>query len=219
MLRVTRVGKPRGGWEATRLTPSVLDKLISHYANFQLVFCFDEVSPEPIVPDERPEFAYSILSDELVERHFSDEPWHVRSFSTQMRRGCVGSLVTSEGEWASFVWLKPPQCRTPVGLPPNAADGRYWLYHSYTKEKFRGKGLLKRNMGFLMNEVIRREEHPVIYGMVRTDNLAPRRALLWLGFEPCGVMTIYSIWIPKLVRYSFYGRWRQDVAHETVVPV
>jgi hypothetical protein len=200
------------------LAPTLVEKAVDHYRNVQLVFCYDKVSPEPFAPDERPEFSYRILTVELLARYFADEPWHVRSFSTQMKRGCVGALVTCAGEWASFVWLKPPGRKAPVGLPPNAARGRYWLYHSFTKEKFRGQGLYKRNMGFLMNEVIRREERPLIYGMVRADNLAPRSALLWLGFKPCGVMTVYSIWIPKLVRYSFYGDWRQKMAHEAVIP-
>ena len=196
---------------------NLLQRAINKVYNVQLVFRFHENPPTPFPPDERPEFEYLVCDEELLERYFADDERLKQRFTKWMNEGSVGAVVVGDGEWASYVWLRTPDAPPPLGLPGNAAGKEYWLYYSYTKVNFRGKGLYKRAMAFLMNEAFKRDPQPAIYGIISPINIPPRKALRSLRFEPAGVLTIYSLWIPKLYHYPFYAYWRRNARHDQLI--
>jgi len=186
-------------------------------ANVQLVWKFDYQHPEPFEEDDRPEFIYHIMTKNLARKYFADSPQLIATFCKRINEQSVGELVTCGDDWASYVWLRTPNAPPPAGLPANVSGKYYWLYDSFTNPNYRGKGLYKKAMAFLINWVIEHEEHPLIYAIIHPTNIPPRRALRSLRFLPCGVMTIYYFWIPKLFRRMWFAVWRRSADHERLI--
>jgi len=197
--------------------PSIIQTCIDRIYNVQLAWRYAADDPEPFALDERPEFKYSIIDKEIVDSFFADESYYKRRFSYVLKLGYVGAVVTSGNRWASFVWMRTPGSPAPAGLSNSIVGNGYWMINSYTDPDFRGKGLYKLNMAFLMNYVIKHEQHPVVYAVTAPDNIAPHKSLRWLGFEEHGVIRVVSLWIPKLMRWPFYATWRKGQPHATLI--
>lgn len=131
-----------------------------------------------------------MLEPEEVERFSRDaENQMTGSFVREaLRKGDECYAFVDDGELASFGWYST--CPTPVERDMTIHfDARYpYMYHGYTKPKYRGRQLHGVGLARACAALTRRG-HRGIVSLAEYVNFASLRSSYRVGFRPCGIAT------------------------------
>jgi RimJ/RimL family protein N-acetyltransferase len=146
----------------------------------------------------------------LVESAYRDQPQIRDRFLSNLSAGCTGIMIMDGEKCVSRAWSSVPGRDGPHHLPRFVKSlGAYWIFCCATDERYRGRGLYK----YCLQELIRgaRAERSRADILIDTAaaNLASRRAINSVGFEPRGVIVTYRF--PKT--QFVIGRWHMDKSH------
>lgn len=159
-----------------------------------------------------PDLRISLADEGLIRRFFADEPAKQKVFLRYLHQGFTGALIHSASEWATYGWLSSPETSGPVHLYPQIqAQAVHWLFAFQTQPHLRGRGLYKATLRYLVGLALSKPTGG-IYIDTHPTNLASRRGIVSVGFQPCGVARTYIAGIPKL-RWWKWGHWQTDHPH------
>ncbi|GEM82600.1 hypothetical protein [Meiothermus hypogaeus] len=86
-----------------------------------------------------------------------------------------------------------------------------------TQPHLRGRGLYKAALRYLAGLALSSPPTGGIYIDTYAANLASRRGILSVGFQPCGVARTYIAGVPKL-RWWKWGYWQAGRPHPGLPP-
>jgi GNAT superfamily N-acetyltransferase len=163
---------------------------------------------------ELPGLAIKAFEAADVARYFADDRNRGRTFRGFLDQGFKGVLVHDRAGWVGYGWLATPDTPGPPHLPPWLFTGKpNWLFYAHTRDGFRGKGVHKAMIGkrleFAAEGQTWRES---VYSDTDFHNLASRRALLSMGFQPRGAVTCLTLPLPISGR-PVLGWWDPDAPH------
>lgn len=148
-----------------------------------------------------------------TDRLFAADRARHRAFHGYLERGYRGLYLHDAGGWAAYGWASPAGTPGPPHLADGVADdGADWLFAFHTLEPYRNRGLYRALLGRLALDASRREPTGRVLVDAEPRNLASRRAIVAVGFEPAGVATTCIVGVPKL-RWWRWGRWYTDRPH------
>jgi RimJ/RimL family protein N-acetyltransferase len=160
--------------------------------------------------ESSPEFKWVPACRLSVQRLFGDDAERSRKFLQFLHSGCFGYFLERAGQWIAYGWSTQPESMPPPHLPHWVADlEAYWIFYCRTRDAFRGQGHYKRLLARLVAGAYERAANPLVLCDTSRDNLASRRAMLYAGFAPKGVLTTYQP-LPGMI---VGGRWRRAEAH------
>jgi RimJ/RimL family protein N-acetyltransferase len=146
------------------------------------------------------------------------EPLLVNQFLGFLDEGFAGVMLVRDGQWASYGWFSKPGSPGPQHLPWSVRhEAACWVFYCHTRESLRGRGCFGRLLSQLVAKVEREKLAPAIYIDTRLDNVASRRAILRLGFEPFGVMTTRQLWLPRIGSVVVSSSWQQQREHPALL--
>jgi len=165
-------------------------------------------SPSPL-------FEWAWLDQEKVSLFFSQDV-RLNMFKKFLTKGFIGLVWYKGGEWVSYAWMSPPESFGPPHLPRGIQRlPVYWIFYCRTKEIYQGHGLYKASLRLLAHWARGRDPEAKVYIDTEPKNIASRHAIKDVGFVPKGIITTWTLRIP---RYSFviWGRWDQNAPHPKV---
>lgn len=134
-------------------------------------------------------------------------------FRQFLAKGFVG-LVWHRGEdWASYAWISLPKTFGPPHLPRRVRRlPVYWIFYCRTKDAYQGQGLFKASLSLLGRWARGRDPEAEVYIDTEPNNFPSRRAIEAVGFLPKGIITTWTLCLPKL-SLVIWGRWDQNALH------
>jgi len=167
--------------------------------------------------DVRHPFKWTWLDQEKIDSFFSRDVRIKNTFRDFLAEGFTGLVWHNDGEWASYAWMSLPETDGPPHLSRWIKRlPVYWIFYCRTKEKYQGKGLFKASLSLLVNWVRERDPQAEIYIDTEAGNIPSKRAIEAVGFTPKGIITTWSLRLPKL-SLVLLGRWHQDAPHAEAV--
>jgi GNAT superfamily N-acetyltransferase len=151
----------------------------------------------------------TVLDAETIHRFFEDRRAQV--FTRFLQRGYFGIALVLESQFVAYAWMTTPQSQAPPHLPARWKR-RHWIFYCHTAESFRGRGLYQVCLKTLVERVARTHGHEDIYIDTTTSNTASRRAIMRVGFEPCGVVSYLKL--PRL--RPILARWNHHQNHPPI---
>jgi len=163
------------------------------------VYCLD---PDRAVPAlaELPGLRLKPFEASDLDLHFAQDPLRHATFRTFLAKGYRGVLVLDGALWVGHAWLSLPGTPGPPHLPSWVGRAHpYWLFHSHTREPYRGRGILKAMVQWRLALLATLEgRRGRVFSDVGAGNVASRRALLSQGFRPMGTIIYLSLKLPFL---------------------
>ena len=169
--------------------------------------------PEQPSASAEDDISWELFTPAAIEQHFADDPKWARRFANSLRAKAVGVLVKYKGEWASYGWFSTPGNPLPPHIPHQLNTGAFWFYHGHTNVRLRQRGLFRVLIRELLCEAYQCDSSPIILVDVATGNHQSRRAVTEAGFAEMGMLDVYYLWLPKLVRYPIAGNWHKSEPH------
>lgn len=160
---------------------------------------------------ERLEWAWA--NENILDLFFSMDRARIRIFKKFLLRRFVGIISSCQGQWASYAWMKHPESIGPAHLPRNVKKlPVYWIFYCRTHELYQSKRIYKQSLCNLAEWARKRNSKADIYIDTELNNVSSRKAILAVGFKPCGVIRTLSIVFPKLGHITF-GDWKRSSHH------
>lgn len=159
------------------------------------------------------DISWKLFTPQNVQQYFADDSKWARRFTNSLKANAVGVLVKYKGDWASYGWFSTPGGMRPPHIPRQLKTDAFWFYHGHTNSRLRQRGLFRVLIRQLLSEAFRRDISPEILVDVEVKNHQSRRAVAEAGFTECGMLDVYYLWLPKLVRYPLAGNWRKSKPH------
>lgn len=122
-------------------------------------------------------------------------------------------LERSPVRWRTHLVYRPP---TDGPAQPQTRPV-HWLFDFQTQPHLRGRGLYKAALRYLAGLALGNPPTGGIYIDTHAANLASRRGILSVGFQPCGVARTYIAGVPKL-RWWKWGYWQAGRPHPGLPP-
>lgn len=135
-------------------------------------------------------FKWSTIDAEIIARLYENDSLQNR-FMRFLNLGYRGMVVSKDDRWITHVWTSTPSSPLPPHLPVMNINEVYWLFNGHTRPEYRGTGILKKTLQLIVNHILQIENAMVpyhIYTDVVPGNLAPRKAVLSMGFKPQGII-------------------------------
>lgn len=159
-----------------------------------------------------PPFNWVAASPNNIIQHFNEEPLKT-TFLQFLKKDFYGVLILENSNWVAYGWMSCPSTLGPIHLSSQIQRlNVFWIFYCHTKESFRGQGLYKRILKLLIQQAFRESKEAEIYIDTQGNNIAARKAIVSVGFEPKGIINTYKLGIPKLKSWNV-GKWNTEVAH------
>lgn len=154
------------------------------------------------------------LQEGDLDRIFGDHPDLRRTFRGFLAKGWKGLVVLDGPRWAGYSWITLPGTDAPPHLPKALGKlGVCWNFYAHAREGYRGRGLqrymLHRKLEAVPMVAGRRCE---VFTGTAAAAVASRKSQLGAGYEPCGVVPVLNLHIPKVGDVPF-GTWDRAAAH------
>ncbi len=157
------------------------------------------------------EWAYATKAS--VAGLFRDDPRRRKTFLKFIDRGYYGLIMYHDAQWVGCCWMSRPDTLGPPHLPPSIQQRQvYWLFYGHITPCYRGRGLYKCALQLQVAHALSEMEHAKVYGDIRPDNVASRKGILSVGFEPKGIIDTLELRIPR-VKSWVWGSWNVDADH------
>ena len=144
---------------------------------------------------------------------FRDDPRRKKTFLKFIDKGYYGVILYHDTQWVSYGWMSKPDTLGPPHLPLIIQQRRvYWLFYAHTLPSYRGRGLHKYGMRLRIAQALDTTEGAKVYSDTRVNNIASRKGILAVGFEPKGMIDTLELRIPR-VKSWVWGSWDVDATH------
>jgi len=148
-----------------------------------------------------------------VVRFFRDDPRRKKTFSRFIDKGYYGVIIYHGAEWVNYGWMSTPNTFGPPHLPPGLRQRPvYWLFYAHTAPTYRGRGLHRYGMKLRIAHAFNITENAKIYTDTTADNVASRKGIRSVGFEPKGIIDTHELRISR-VKPWVWGSWDVDANH------
>jgi len=165
---------------------------------------------EVLVPDG---LQFTQATEDIINSSFANDPSREKTFKRFVHAGYCGYILHNESEWVNYGWMSPPGVFGPPHLPDELKKiDCYWLFYQHTKKEYRGRGYYKLSLKLQLCSIMSDEcIHPTFIDTT-LDNIASRRGILTVGFEPKGIIHTREVHIPK-VKSWIWGYWDLHAEH------
>ena len=152
-----------------------------------------------------------------LEQLFKNERRLFCRFNEFLKKGFIGIVWYNDNGWASYAWMSLPGTQGPPHLS-SIIGGHYvyWVFYCRTKEDKKGRGLFKASLTMLAGWARARDIKAEVYIDTDPNNIPSRRAIETVGFSPNGIITAWTLRIPK-VNSNIWGHWDPNATHTEVV--
>lgn len=156
------------------------------------------------------------LDQETVGFFFSQEDRLQNVFRRFLAKGFAGVVWHHGSDWASYAWMSLPKTAGPAHLPRSIRKlPVYWIFYCRTKDEYQGRGLFKASLSLLARWAREREPEAEVYIDTDPNNIPSRRAIEAVGFLPKGIITTWTLWVPRLSPV-IWGRWDPNAPYPEV---
>lgn len=146
-------------------------------------------------------------SNNIINHYFDLDNLKGRTFKRMLSKRFVGILSGTDGKWTSYAWMKPPGCKGPSHLPRKIRKlPVYWIFYCRTEDNYQGMGIFKQSLSNLADWARKKSLSADIYIDTGAGNISSQKAILAVGFRPCGVIRTLYIVFPKIGQVTF-GTW------------
>lgn len=154
------------------------------------------------------------IDDQDLVAWFNQDKHKQKVFTSFLRQGFLGLVWHNRCEWVSYAWMSLPGTFGPPHLPRGIRKlPVYWIFYCRTKEEYQGKGLYKASLSLLAHWARERNPEAEVYIDTESNNIPSRSAIKAVGFLPQGVITNWTLRVPRLV---IWGRWDPNAPHPEV---
>lgn len=143
---------------------------------------------------------------QVIEELFASDSKLKRRFLGFLRRDCCGVIHHLGGEWLSYAWMTKRGRNGPVHMPQPPEEDYCWIFHCGTKPAFRGQGLYKQSLFML---AVQARGCSKLLIDTEVDNLSSRAAIVSVGFQPYGLVSTWTLAVPKIKSWNF-AKWQQN---------
>lgn len=148
-----------------------------------------------------------------VEDLFRDDLRRRKAFLRFIGRGYYGVIMYHDSQWVNYGWMSTPDTLGPPHLPLSIQRRQvYWLFYQHTVASYRGRGFYKCALQLQAAHALSEMESARVLIDTRPDNIASRKAIMAVGFEPRGAINTFELTIPR-VKYWVWGSWDVDESH------
>lgn len=155
----------------------------------------------------------SFLDQNRVQYFFRNDSVRVKTFRRFLSQGFRGIVWYVSDEWISYAWISSPETLGPLHLPHWIRKlPVYWIFYCRTREEYQGQGLFKASIILLAQWARNREPDAEVYIDTSPDNIPSRRAINSVGFVPAGIITTWTLNLPK-VHLILSGKWDKEAPH------
>ena len=170
----------------------------------------DRLNEEPLLPTG---IQWTQATSDSVSELFRDDPRRRKTFMRFIDKGYHGIIMYHGAQWVNYGWMSKPDTLGPPHLPLDIQRTPvYWLFYQHTIPNYRGLGLHKRALQLQAAHGARELETARVAIDTRPDNIASRKGILAVGFEPRGIIYTYELRIPR-VKSWVWGSWDMDAGH------
>lgn len=174
---------------------------------YELAGCFNK---EPLLPMG---IEWAQATGDNVADLFRDDPRRKKTFLDFIDKGYYGVILCHDTQWVSYGWMSKPGTLGPPHLPVGIQQSEvYWLFYAHTRPTYRGRGLHKYGMQLRIEYAVDTMQHAKVYTDTTAENVASRKGIVSVGFEPKGIIDTYEISIPR-VKSWVWGSWDMDAEH------
>jgi len=171
---------------------------------------------EPAPPDIAAQ-CLELDSKEETARLFKNDKVLQSRFYNFCNKGFYGIVWHNENNWLSYAWMSLPETNGPPHLPRSLRRlPVYWIFYCRTKEEYQGKGLFKASLRLLASWARERDPNAEVYIDTEPTNVPSRRAIEAVGFASAGIITTWTLTIPKIGSLVIYGCWDKKARHPEV---
>jgi len=157
------------------------------------------------------------LDQEAVRFFFPQEKRLQKVFKGFLTNGFVGIVWHHKGNWVSYAWMSLPETDGPPHLPRYIRQlPVYWIFYCRTKEEYGGQGLYKASLSILCNWARKRDPKAEVYIDTEPSNVPSRKAIETVGFIPAGIISVWTLGLPKLGSVAIWGSWNKEAEHPGV---
>jgi len=137
-------------------------------------------------------------------------------FKKFLTKGFVGIVWHNKTTWASYAWMSLPETDGPIHMMRSIRNlPVYWIFYCRTSNEYQGLGLYKASLNLLARWA--RERKPVadVYIDTEIDNIPSRRAIGSVGFLPNGIVTTWTLRVPRQ-ECLIWGHWDPNIHHPEI---
>ena len=150
---------------------------------------------------------------ENIREIYQSDPVRRRLFLRFLRSGSFGVFLVRGREWIAYGWSSQPGKGRPPHLPRSVAGSEsFWIFHCHTNAAFRGRGVYTCLLARLAALAHEKGGGPV-YIDALPGNTPSLRAIVSVGFKPCGVTHIFRLNLPHSASLPLAGYWTIDEPH------
>jgi RimJ/RimL family protein N-acetyltransferase len=170
----------------------------------------DRLNGEVLLPTD---IKWTQATRDSIAGLFRDDPRRKKTFLQFVNRGYYGIIMYHDSQWVSYGWMSKPDTLGPPHLPLGIQkSSAYWLFYQHTSQDYRGCGVYKCSLQLQAAQALGEVEHTQIYVDTRPDNIASRKGILAVGFQPKGIIDTRELRIPR-VKSWVWGSWDMDAGH------
>ena len=170
----------------------------------------DYLNEEPLLPMG---IQWTRATRGNVEDLFRDDPRRKKAFLRFIDKGYCGIILHHEAQWVNYGWMSKPDTLGPPHLPVDIQQNKvYWLFYQHTAQNYRGRGFYKLALQLQAAHALREMEPVRVLIDTRPDNIASRKGILAVGFQPKGIIDIRELRIPRVKSWA-WGSWDVDADH------
>ena len=170
----------------------------------------DCLNGEPFLPTG---IQWTQATRDSVSELVRDDPRLRKTFMRFIDKGYYGIVMYHGTQWVNYGWMSKPDTLGPPHLPLSIQRRQvYWLFYQHTIPNHRGLGLYKSALQLQAAHGARESESARVLIDTRPDNIASRKRILAVGFEPRRIIDTWEIRIPR-VKSWVWGSWESDADH------
>lgn len=170
----------------------------------------DPLNEEPRLPAG---IQWTQATRDTIETFFRDDPRRRKTFLKFIDKGYYGVIMYHDAQWVSYNWMSKPDTLGPPHLPVGIQQKKvYWLFYQHTAQNYRRRGFYKCALQLQAAHALRETELARVLIDTRPGNIASRKGILAVGFEPKGIIYTRELRIPR-VKSWVWGSWDMDVTH------
>lgn len=135
---------------------------------------------------------------ETIDYFFPKDPRR-KEFKYLLAKGFFDIIQHLGRQWISYAWLKVPGTVGPPHLPLFTQKlDVYWIFYCRTVDEFQRQGCYKRSLVALYELALNRNKDKDIFIDTEIYNIALRKAIISMGFEPSGPLVTKGTYLAKL---------------------
>jgi len=151
-------------------------------------------------------------TQDVISRLFQHDEKKFVLFNSFLKRGYRGWFQSIGDKWVTYGWAALPTTTGPIHLPEWMHHETYWIFYCRTEDSFQGRGLYKRSLSLIVNDIYKNDPNAQIEIDTETSNLPSRRAIMSVGFIPSGVINLLTLKFPYLPVQKL-GSWDRNAPH------